>query len=115
MENQEYMREPMKNVINRTKGGTRGMAGMLDSAANFHYKYKSKMCDVCPLLDIESHRINYCKKFELNNLYYSELKFYFQNINSDNRSDVDKAMYVIRQLWVLSDGKNQMRLLLRKN
>ena len=114
IENQVYTRKPMKNVINRTKCGTRaiimGMAGMLDCAANFHYKYKRKICDVCLVLDNESHRINYCKKFEHNNLYHSEHKFDFQKIYSDNPSDVDKAEYVIRQLWDLSNGKNQMKL-----
>ena len=103
----------MANVIGRSKAGAKaiimGMSGMLDCASNYHYKYKRKTCDTCGELDTESHRINYCKKFDQNNLYWSQLKFDFQNIYSDNRDDVDKAEFVIKQLWDLSNGKNQMR------
>ena len=110
---QHYSRRPLENVVNRSKTGVRavimGMSGMLDCANNFHFKYKRKSCDVCKVIDDESHRINHCKKFAHINLYNSELKFDFQTIYSDKRSDVDKVEYVIRQLWDLSNGKNSMK------
>ena len=110
---QHYSRRPIENVVNRSKTGVRavimGMSGMLDCANNFHFKYKRKSCDVCKVIDDESHRINHCKKFAHINLYNSELKFDFQTIYSDKRSDVDKVEYVIRQLWDLSNGKNSMK------
>ena len=113
LEGQKYTREPMKCVMNRSKIGAKtvimGMSGMLDCAANFHFKYKRKTCDVCLVLDDESHRINHCKKFSYMNLCESELKFDFRKIYSKDHCDVDKAEYVIRQLWDLSNGKNQMK------
>ena len=113
IEKQTYKREPMACVIKRSKIGAKtlimGMSGMLDCPANFHFKYKRKTCDVCSVLHDDSHRINYCKKFSYMNLNESELKFDFQKIYSKDRCDVDKAEYVIRQLWDLSNGKNQMK------
>ena len=103
----------MTNILNRSKMGAKaiimGMSGMLDCANNYHFKYKSKTCNECKEIDDESHRINYCKKYAYINLFESDLKFDFCNIYSEEKEEVDKVEYVIRHLWDLSNGKNQMK------
>ena len=113
IEKSTYSRQPMTNILNRSKMGAKaiimGMSGMLDCANNYHFKYKSKTCNVCKEIDDESHRINYCKKYAYINLFESEHKFDFSNIYSKEKEEVDKVEYVIRHLWDISNGKNQMK------
>ena len=108
-----YTRQPMTNVINRSKIGARaiimGMSGMLDCANNYHFKYKTKNCNICEVIDDESHRINECKKFSYINLCDSGVVFDFNKIYSEERNDVDKAEYVICHLWDLANGKNHVK------
>ena len=89
LERDNYTRQPMKNILNRSKIGVRalimGMSGMLDCANNFHFKYKRKTCDLCSEIDNESHRINHCKKYAYMNLHNSELKFDFSTIYSSEQ------------------------------
>ena len=113
LEKESYSWQPIKNVVNRSKLGARavimGMSGMLDCAKNFHLKYKRKICEICKVIDDASHRINHCGKFNDVNPFNSKHKFDFQSIYPDNKCDVVKAEYIIRQLWDLSNGKNQMK------
>ena len=48
--------------------------GMLDCAANYENKYKSKKCNNCHTLDDVSHRINFCEKWKQINFFDSEIK-----------------------------------------
>ena len=86
-----------------------GMSGMLDCANNYHFKYKTKNCNTCKVIDDESHRINECEKFSYINLCDSGVVFDFNKIYSEERNDVDKAEYVIRHLWDLANGKNHVK------
>ena len=86
-----------------------GMSGMLECANNFHFEYKRKTCDSCNEIDDESHRINNCEKYAYMNLYESDIKFDFSMIYSDQSENLNKVEHVIRQLWDLSNGKNQMK------
>ena len=99
---------PAPNILNRSKVGARtiimGMSGMLQCRNNFYHKYKTKLCDTCEVVDDESHRINCCKKFEKINLYNSDIKFDFSCIYSMNV----EAEYVIRQMWDITNQKNEM-------
>ena len=107
-----FTRSPVLNIVNRSKIGTRavimGMSGMLDCRNNYHHKYKTKLCDNCGVTDDEMHRINYCIHFKRDNLYNSNLKFDFSCIYSNDKENIDRVEYVIRQLWDISHGKNNM-------
>ena len=82
IENNAYERKPMAHIMEgRSKTGARalimGISGMLDCANNFHFKYERRNCNDCGVIDDESHRINYCKKYEAYNLYHSHTKYDF--------------------------------------
>ena len=88
-----YRRNPSPSIINRTNLGARtiimAMSGMLDCRNNYHFKYGTKLCDLCRTTDDETHRINYCRKFENVNLYHSDLKFEFKSIYSKDQEVVN--------------------------
>ena len=113
LQHESYARKPMNNVLNRSKIGARaiimGMSGMLDCANNFHFKYKRKTCNECGEIDDESHRINYCVKYQATNLYFSNTKFDFNSIYLNSKDALDRAEYVILHLWDVKNGKNQMK------
>ena len=111
LESKNYVREPMKNVLNRTKRARAlimGMSGMLDCRNNFHHRYMTKNCDMCLVLDNEAHRINECRKYQEINLYFSDMKFDFQCIYSNDKEILDRTEQVILSLWDLYNDKNQM-------
>ena len=112
LQDKNFQRKTAPIILNRSKIGARaiimGMSGMLDCKNNYHHKYKTKICDTCEVIDDESHRINDCKKFEKINLYNSNVKFDYSCIYSMNSDAVDRAEYVIRQLWDISNNKNEM-------
>ena len=116
IENGAYERKPIAHIMEgRSKIGARalimGISGMLDCANNFHFKYKRRNCDECGVIDDESHRINYCKKYEAYNLYHSHTKYDFSCIFSMNRDALDRTEQVILHLWDITNGKNKMRLM----
>ena len=67
------------------------------------------ICDICDVLDDESHRINTCRKGEGLNRSNSDEKIVYDDIYS---GDHEKCLAVIRAilaLWNLQNGKNEMR------
>ena len=86
------------------------MYGMLDCAKNFKAKYKGNLCTVCNVLDDESHRINFCKKYKDTNLFNSTVKIDFEFIHSGNEEVVKNILEVVCEIWDLDNKKNCMRL-----
>ena len=113
VKSESFKREPLEYILKRSKLGARalimGISGMLDCAKNFHYKYKTKNCKFCHVVDDENHRINHCKVYADSNLYNSNLKFDFSCIFSQDREKLDKVEHVILSLWDLNNGKNKMK------
>ena len=114
LDDESFQRKPMNNVLNRGSLGVRalimGMAGMLDCANNFHYKYKTKNCKECQKIDDEMHRINDCVLYKHVNLFNSRYKFDFQSIYSDEKTTLDRVETLIRSIWTLDHGKNVIPL-----
>ena len=110
---ESFKRAPLEHILKRSKMGARalimGISGMLDCAKNFHFKYKTKICKACHVLDDEDHRINSCKLYASMNLYYSHVKFDFSCIFSNEKQVLDKVEHVILSLWDLTNGKNKMK------
>ena len=109
----DYKRRQMTEITSKrrkvAKALTMGLCGMLECANNYSHKYRTKMCDQCNETDDESHRINYCKKWEKVNLYRSSLKIDFSRILSQEPDTLDRLGHVIERIWDLENGKNVMR------
>ena len=67
------------------------------------------MCATCNLVDDEDHRINDCLRFKGQNLCMSGLNYDFGAIYSDDEETVTRTIEVIRLLWNLENGQNEMK------
>ena len=88
-----------------------GRYGMLTCANNFSKGYGTKNCDICGVVDDESHRINWCQKWKDVNRYHNDEKVAFDDIYS---GDVEKCLSVVNSvlsIWDLRNGKNEIRRL----
>ena len=89
LNSETYQRAPhpfiAKNqTIIFTRALIMGRYGMLECANNFFTKYGSKQCRQCKVIDDETHRINYCPKWQGINMTNSHDKVDFSGIYSDN-------------------------------
>ena len=109
----EYKRVPCMDILNKSRHLCRAqimtMYGMLDCAKNFKTGYKREICSVCKVLDDESHRINYCSKYQNINLFHSPIKIDFESIHSGNKKAIKRVLEVVGEIWDLTNGKNLMR------
>ena len=77
----------------------------------FSKGYGTKNCDICGVVDDESHRINWCQKWGDVNRYHNDEKVAFDDIYS---GDVEKCLSVVNSvlsIWYLRNGKNEIRRL----
>ena len=111
---ENYVRSPRMDILCKSRLRARiqimSMFGMLDCAKNYKHGYKGDLCSVCGTTDDENHRINYCPKFIKTNLCNSLVKFDFSSMYSINQETVDRAIDVVSCLWILENGKNEMRV-----
>ena len=83
---------------------------MLDCAANYRHGYGGPDCKQCGVKDDENHRINTCVRFKDRNLYHSTYKYDFQSIYSDDDDSISRTIEVVENLWILDNGKIEMRM-----
>ena len=113
LDNPDYKQKPIE-VMNYgsvlvTRAVIMGRYGMLNCKANFSSGSRNKACNMCSVLDDESHRINDCIKYKETNFYELGEKIDFSQIYSNNLANVIKVVEVILKLWDLGYGKNMMR------
>ena len=84
-------------------------SGMLECAANYKNKYRTKICKECNTTDDECHRINDCKRYAGTNNHQSNEQFTYNLVYSDKLEDLVAAAETIRHVWDLANGKNKMR------
>ena len=83
--------------------------GMLECAANYENKYKSKKCDNCHTLDDASHRINFCERWKHINFWDSEIKIDVKQAFSEEKEDLENIALNVLAIWDLRNGKNCMK------
>ena len=83
--------------------------GMLDCAANYHGKYKTKICEECKVIDNEDHRINHCKRWEGINLYGTDFTLNFNSVFSNDLGEIHQTSSRLGSIWNIQNGKNEMR------
>ena len=113
VKHQQYNRiehEPtMKMSKLKSKAIIMARAGMLECAANYRNKYRTKNCRDCNTIDDECHRINVCKKYAGTNNYEKNQQFDYNLVYSDTTEDLETAAETILNVWDLANGKNKMR------
>ena len=113
LENSEYERKPHSVLMENDKLIARdyimGRFGMLQCAANFSCGNGGKNCKTCNVPDDEGHRINVCPVWKDFNLYNSQVKIDFSQINSSNMNDIMRVIRIILSMWDLGNGRNEMR------
>ena len=83
--------------------------GMLDCAANYHGRYRTKLCEECGVTDNEDHRINSCRKWENVNLYGTEYNINFDIVFSNNIDELRQMSGCLNCIWNLENGRNEMK------
>ena len=84
---------------------------MLDCAKNFKGKYGTEYCKECNVVDDESHRLNSCVKWKHVNLYNGGYSIDFNAVFSEDISTLRLMSRLLRSVWNLENGKNEMRLI----
>ena len=107
--NRKEQRPSMKMSRLKTKAIIMARSGMLECAANYKNKYRTKSCGECSTTDNECHRINECKKYAGTNNYQSNQQFDYNLVYSDTTEDLVAAAETILNVWDLANGKNKMR------
>ena len=97
IDSQTYHRKPDSFITRHqfilyTRALIMGRYGMLKCAGNYSMGCGTKICDVCGILDNESHRINTCTKWQQMNFCNSSEKIDFNDIYS---SDNDKCLTIV--------------------
>ena len=83
---------------------------MLKCANNFSVGHGTKTCDICGVLDNESHRINDCTKWRDVNVHTSGQKINYDDIYSDDTDKCWAIVSIILSMWDLENGRNEMRM-----
>ena len=113
LQDQQYSRKEhrpsMKMTRLKAKAIIMARSGMLECAANYKNKYRTKICKECNTTDDECHRINDCKRYTGTNNYQSNQQFNYNLVYSDNLEDLVAAAETILHVWDLANGKNKMR------
>ena len=107
--NRKEHRPSMKMSRLKAKAIVMARSGMLECAANYKNKYRTKSCKECNTTDDECHRINECKKFTGVNNHQRNQHFDYNLVYSDSKEDLLAAAETILKVWDLSNGKHQMR------
>ena len=81
--------------------------GMLECGKNFRGSLP-ELCLTCDQIDDENHRLNFCKKWEDNNLYMSADKVDFENIYGDDIETLKDIMEKIAKVWNVRTGNGGM-------
>ena len=111
LRNPEYIHGPRKELLSLTKAETRVVMmarnGMLLCGSNFKGTMREE-CNECKVKDNESHRLNWCKKWQEKNKYGSEEKVSFENIYSSDVNILRETIQEIMKVWDLRYGSNKM-------
>ena len=95
--------------ITHTRALIMGRYGMLKWANNFSHGHGTRNCDVCNVVDDESHRMNECIKWGGINLADKTEKISFNDIYLDDYHRCLAVVVLILSIWDLENGKNEMR------
>ena len=115
LDSSTYQRKPDSFItryqfILYTRTLVMGRFGMLKCASNFSVGYGTKTCDICGVLDDESHRINDCTKWRDINMHTSGQKINYDDIYSDDTDKCWAIVSIILSMWDLENGRNEMRM-----
>ena len=107
----EYKREPNKELLNRTKHDAKTIIiaryGMLECGTNFKGTMRES-CSICNVLDDESHRLNFCKKYRTINFYECDEKVDFNEIYSTDQLILRKLLPKIEKVWNTRNANGSM-------
>ena len=67
------------------------------------------MCDQCCILDDENHRLNFCPKWQENNLFASNEKVDFSSVFADDLNTVRQVTVHIEKIWDTRNSNGKMR------
>ena len=102
LDSHAYQRAPTSELLHCTRQETKTIMiarfGMLECGKNFKGSI-NETCLSCNKFDDESHRLNYCEKFQESNLFGSDNKVNFNDIYSDNIDVIKSVITHIEKLW----------------
>ena len=111
MANQQYVREPEKEILQMTKKEAKTIIiaryGMLECGKNFKGTAQT-ICEMCNVLDDESHRLNNCIKWKERNLFDSDEKVNFNDVYSNDIRIVRNIIPLIQSLWNVKNAHGTM-------
>ena len=82
--------------------------GVLECGSNYKGTMR-EMCDMCNCIDNEDHRLNYCIRLRLTNLYESIEKIEFNKIYSENIVDIRSVTKSVEKVWNTHTANGSMR------
>ena len=80
---------------------------MLETGTNYKGTL-DEICKECKTKDDENHRLNYCKKYRLNNLYSNTLKADFNDIYSKDINVLRPIIAQIEKVWNTKNANGTM-------
>ena len=111
IENPEYHRKPLSEIMKCSKRETRTIImarfGMLECGKNYKGT-KSENCNECNNLDDENHRLNHCTKYRDVNYCDHIPKINFRNIYSNDVQVLRETVDVIKNLWNVHNANGTM-------
>ena len=113
IENSDYKREPLTEIMMCTKQVTKVILtsrfGMLECGRNFKGS-QQEICKDCRIVDDESHRLNHCTVFRDMNKCDCDTKIDFQLIFSSDINTLRGIVPEIEKIWNLRNANGTMNI-----